>query len=225
MPKLWDAIKTRARFAKISLHEWRAFLWFAVLLALFALPYGFSSPGVSRVQWQGMLFQWAGVSIVAWGLADTRRRVFGKEALLKELWSRLQRLSYIIKPPPPITGSLGAIELGDSALIANAQVRVNVTGTLDERIADLTENLRRIDETLSVLQQEIRRVENQTADRIDSEQSERQTEDQSIRTVLEKAIVGGIHLEFAGVGFLLVGILFTSVPDLVASQLQEVGLP
>ena len=28
------------------------------------------SAGSDRVQWQGMLFQWAGVIIVAWGLAD-----------------------------------------------------------------------------------------------------------------------------------------------------------
>ena len=78
---------------------------------LFALPYWFGSPQM-RVQWQGMLFQWAGVIIVAWGLADTRHRLFHKRRLLQALWDGLRRLSYIIKPPPPIILSAAPCNLG-----------------------------------------------------------------------------------------------------------------
>jgi ketopantoate reductase len=56
---------------------------------------------------------------------------------------------------------------------AVASLRVNVAGTPDERIAALTENLRRVDEALSVLQRDILDVKHQAAERIDSERSER----------------------------------------------------
>jgi hypothetical protein len=53
-------------------------LWIVAFLILFAAPYLFTSPGVERVKWQGTLFQWAGVTIVAWGLAETRHQLFHK---------------------------------------------------------------------------------------------------------------------------------------------------
>jgi hypothetical protein len=100
MPILWDTVKIRSRVAKGVLHDWRApGLWLLAFLVLFALPCLFLPAGSDRVQWQGMLFQWAGVIIVAWGLADTRRRLFHKPPLRQELWNRLRRRSHIIKPP------------------------------------------------------------------------------------------------------------------------------
>src|SRR6266480_4621540 len=77
MSKIWDG--TRARFAKASVKDLVGpGLWLTAFLVLFALPCLFSSPGATRVQWQGMFFQCAGVLLVAWGLADTRHRLFHK---------------------------------------------------------------------------------------------------------------------------------------------------
>lgn len=222
MSKLWDGIKTRSRFAKGAMKDFRPVgLWIVAFLILFAAPYLFTSPGVERVKWQGTLFQWAGVTIVAWGLAETRHQLFHKTPLWRELWGWLRKLSYILKPPPPITAYLTATLEGGDVLTARASVRENVTGTLDERVAALTENLSRVDETLSELQQAIDSVKQQAAERTDRERSERLAEERAIRDLLEKATVGGIKLELAGLGFLLVGILFASVPEFVAALLYE----
>jgi hypothetical protein len=224
MSKIWDGLKMRGRFAKASAKDLVGpGLWLTALLVLFALPCLFSSPGATRVQWQGMFFQCAGVLLVAWGLADTRHRLFHKTPLRRELWDRVRRVSYVIKPPPPINISAEMAGAGN-AIIGAGEVRINVPAvTLEERLTALTKDVRRVEETVSALQRDLLNAKREVGERIDRESSERQIENRSIRDLLEKATVGGIHLEFAGVGFLLAGILFTSVPEWVASVLQKIG--
>jgi hypothetical protein len=218
--KLWDSIKTRASFAKTSRLDWKGFgYWFISVLILLLLPYLWSS-GTVRVQWQGVLLQWSGVIVVALGLAETRRGVFGKTPLRTELWNRICRLRYIINPPPPIVASTAAQETGDS-FAATAIVRRKVEGTLEEQIAALTENALRMDHDLSVLQQDIQVLRRETSERIASERQNREEAERAIRNQIEDAIIGGIHLEIAGVGYLLLGILFSGVPERVASILQS----
>jgi hypothetical protein len=223
MPTLWEAIRTRGRVAKAVLRDWTILGQCLLgLIVLFALPCLWLPAGSDRVQWQGMLFQATGIIIVAWGLADTRRRLFNKAPLLKELWDRLRRLSHIIKPRTQIIGALAAVEAGNS-LQAHAIIRKNVAGSVEERLTALTENLRHIDEELSQLHQHVLRLEKEIITRIESERRERQSEERSIRELIENATVGGIHLEYSGMVFLLIGTLFTSVPNFVASVLGKVG--
>jgi hypothetical protein len=217
---LWDGIKTRARFAQNAWRDWRAFRWWLVsVLILLALPFLWSS-GAIRVQWQGIFLQWAGVVVVAWGLAETRRGVFGKTPLRTELWNRLL---YIIKPPPPIVGSLAVTETADS-FEGIVDVRRNVEGTLEQQVAALTENLLSMDRTLSILQQDIQGLRRETTERIVSERQDRHEAERAIRNQLEEATIGGIHLELAGVGYLLIATLLSGVPEYVASVLQRIGL-
>jgi hypothetical protein len=190
-------------------------------MILLALPYLWSS-GIALVQWQGVFLQWAGVLVVAWGLAETRRGVFGKTPLRTELWNRIRRLRYIINPPPPIVVSMAAHEEGDSFHSA-AIVQRKVEGTLEERVAVLTENLLRMDHDLSVLQQDIQVLRRETSERIVSERQNREETERAIRNQVEEAIIGGIHLEIAGVAYLLIATLLSGVPEYVAWVLQKIG--
>jgi hypothetical protein len=220
---LWGGIKTRARFTLIAWRDWRSFAyWLVSVLILLALPFLWAS-GTVRVQWQGILLQWAGVLVVAWGLAETRRGVFAKTPLRTELWSRIRRLLYIIKPPPPIVASMAVTETGDS-IEAIAVVRRKVEGTLEERVATLIENVLSMDHTLSKLQQDIQGLRRETTERMVSERQDRDEAQRAIRNRLEEAIIGGIHLELAGVGYLLIATLLSGVPECVASVLQRIGL-
>ena len=222
--KLFDGIKQRVRFARAACHEWRRVgWWLAAFAALFALPYLWAS-GPDRVQWQGMFFQWAGILVVAWGLADTRRNVFGKPPLHTSLWDRLSRVRYIIKPPGPIVATMSAIEADDDFMTAYVQIRNPVVGDLEARIEALAKNQRLVDQEVSTQRQVIDRLETEVTERIGTEMRERSDADKRIRVLLEGAIIGGIHLEFAGVGFLLIGIAFTSIPNWIASLLKFVSL-
>ena len=220
MGKLFDGIKQRARFARAAGQDWKPVaLWLATFAVLYALPYLWSS-GADRVQWQGMFFQWAGVIVVAWGLAETRRNLFGKPPLLKALTERFRRISYIFKPPPPITASMAAVEAGDAFMSAHAIVRKSVTGDVDARIAALAENQRRMDQETAEQRKLTERLTAELGQRIDAEQRERSDGEKRMRTLVEGAVIGGIHLEVAGVAFLLIGIAFTSIPNWIAEWLR-----
>ncbi len=219
-----EALKQRGRIARGVAFEWRRVAcWLAAFAAMFALPYAWSS-GLERVEWQGMFFQWAGVMVVAWGLADTRRKLFGKPPLPKQLWDRLRRIGYIIKPPPPIIATMGAVEAADFITNAHGTVRDPITGDLEARVEAMAKNLQRIDEALGLQRQSIEKLEATTKQSVEAERRERTDQDRKISGRLEDAIIGGLHLEFAGVAFLFVGIAFTSIPNRIASLLQVVGL-
>jgi len=171
-----------------------------------------------------MFFQWAGVMVVAWGLADTRRKLFGKPPLPKQLWDRLRRIGYIIKPPPPISATAAVVEAMDFMTNAHATVRDRITGDLEARVEALAKNLRRVDEALAQQRQSIEKLEAATKQSVEAERRDRTDEDRKISSQLEEAVIGGLHLEFAGVAFLIIGIAFTSVPNRVGSLLHVVGL-
>jgi hypothetical protein len=221
--KVWEGMKTRARFARNWLRDLRGVGWWLLsVMILLALPSLWSS-GTARVQWQGVFLQWAGVIVVAWGLAETRREVFGKTPLRTELWSRIRRLRYIINPPPPIVASMAVHEAGDT-LQATVIVRQKVEGTLEERVTTLTDNVLRMDHDLAVLQQDIQVLRRETSEHIVSERQNREEAERAIRNQIEEAIIGGIHLEIAGVGYLLIATLLSGVPEYVASVLQKIGV-
>jgi hypothetical protein len=77
---------------------------------------------------------------------------------------------------------------------------------------------------LSRQQQAIERSQTESNERINSERSEREAADKEIHGRLKDAIIGGIHLEIAGVIFLFVGIAFTAIPNWIAFWLKFVGL-
>jgi hypothetical protein len=60
--------------------------------------------------------------------------------------------------------------------------------------------------------------------RVNRERDKRQADLLEVRKLIEEAVIGGIHLELGGLVYLLVGILFTSVPEEAASLLQKIGL-
>ena len=156
--------------------------WLASFAALLALPYVWSD-GPERVQWQGMLFQWAGVMIVAWGLADTRRKLFDKPPLLNQLWGRVRRIGYIIKPPPPIIASMQAVEAGNSTLKAHGTVRHSVTGDIGARVEALAKNQQLIDAELSQQHQAIDRLEVTIKEGVEGERRERADADKNISAI------------------------------------------
>src|SRR6266480_1914621 len=168
MSKIWDG--TRARFATASVKDLVGpGLWLTAFLVLFALPCLFSSPGATRVQWQGMFSNALACSLWhgAWRILDID--CFTKHPLRRELWDRLRRFSYVIKPPPPINISAEMAGAGN-AIIGAGEVRANVAAvTLEERLAALTKDVRRVEETVSALQRDLLNAKREVSERIDRE--------------------------------------------------------
>lgn len=193
---------------------------FLVPATLLGLPAGLPD----RMRWSGMLFQFAGLAMVVVGL-NLSRQVFGRNSIWKAIIQWLGRARYIVVPLKPITGR-GDLRAG-LAMMGDAEVTVSgrkESQNIDERVAALEAELGRLDGKLTETRQEVRKLQSDTNDRIINEQAERQSEDQKISKRLETAAIGGIHLELAGVAYLVVGIALTSVPDEIAALIRAVGL-
>jgi hypothetical protein len=89
---------------------------------------------------------------------------------------------------------------------------------LDDRVARLESDFRRLEEQLS---EEVRRIE--ATDSAERERAKRQADVHGIRKQLEDAIIGGIHLEIFGFLCLCFGTAFTTVPGEIAWLLGAIG--
>lgn len=59
---------------------------------------------------------------------------------------------------------------------------------------------------------------------IDGERAARETRDEDVTRQLGTAVIGGIHLEVAGVVYLFIGITLAAVPEEMAWLLRAIGL-
>lgn len=225
-----DGVVRRWRFARSWVRDGTPlWLWLAVAAVMFGLPYlfpvaafGLDATISDRVRWSGMLFQFAGLATVVWGL-NRSRELFDRPSLWKAIGQWLGRARHIVKPPPPIsaTANLGA---GAAAAMGTAEARVKVSGgTLEDRVKRLEEEADRLDKKLSETRRNLSELRSETNQRLGRERAERVADDRKVSRQLETATIGGIHLEVAGLAYLFVGIAMTAVPAEVAWLLQRIG--
>jgi hypothetical protein len=106
---------------------------------------------------------------------------------------------------------------------AEGTLSVRKGASIESRVAKLEDDLKRLDGNLAETKQDLRNLRSETNEKIDKERSERYSDDQKISKRLETAAIGGIHLELAGVAYLVVGITLTSVPDVFVALISAVG--
>src|SRR5262245_27008713 len=89
-----------------------------------------------RVRWAGLVLQLAGLSTVAWGLRETRKR-FGKPSFLTELWAARPRWRRDIN----IVVGAGNINLEGARVDAVGTVGFPPDATLEQKVAAIQSNL------------------------------------------------------------------------------------
>lgn len=232
MKKVRDALAWRLRIARRWIRDgtplWQ---WLAVAIVLFGLPYvfpvahfGVSANLADRVRWSGMLFQFAGLATVVWGL-NRSRQLFDRSSLWKAIGQWLGRVRYIVRPPKAMTVTATGLSAG-AATVSGTGAVLSVTsgGTLEERVARLEHDAKRIEAKLSDIDRDIRKLRSETNEHIERERRDWQASDRTISEQLETATIGGIHLEVAGLVFLFVGIAFATMPREIAWLVQATGL-
>ena len=226
MGRLRDGLATRWRFARPWLREGEPlWLWLAVAILLLVAAYVFPAPATlpDRVRWSGMLFQFVGLIPVLYGL-NKAPQFFDRPPLWKTVGQWLGRARYMLWPPKPIRAS-GAATAG--AAVASGTMEARVTrsgGSLEDRVKRLEADVNRIEEKLPAIEQSIRKLRDETIERIAREQTDRQGSHREIEKKLESVTIGDIHLLFGGVVFLFFGIAFATVPNEIAWVLQRWGL-
>jgi hypothetical protein len=175
-----------------------------------------------RLRWSGMLFQFAGLAMVVVGL-NLSRQVFGQSSIWKAIVAWFGRVPYMVVPPKAVTATMNIREAGSDGCSAEGTVSVRQGTSIEDCVAKLEDDLKRLHGKLAETKQDVRNLRRETIEKIDQERSERYSEDQKISKRLETAAIGGIHLELAGVAYLVVGIALTSVPDELAALVSAVG--
>jgi hypothetical protein len=183
---------------------------FGVMVACAIGYWSFRQNLSAEIACAGMILQWFGLSVVAWGIVKLRQR-FKRPSWFGRLWSAVQRprdLTTQLTEGVMMATGQGTATLVLSLVDATIEQRLNaVEATVKQLRTDLNEKAQALTTSVEAVKQGVRReAENRAA---------------VIRDVLrqfEDVSAGGIHLESIGLCWLFVGVLFTSLPNELARR-------
>ena len=176
---------------------------FLISLALF--------PGwEARLRIAGLFLQLFGIAVVVWGLSETGR-LFGKPNPMQYTVEWFKRFPRFDAEGRIFAASVATVQ-GAAMVSAVGTVSVRATATLEERVAALEAAQKHLMEQVGEIQgryeQQIRVVRNE----LESERRERAVQDEKTQERLEEASAGGLHLEWAGVLWLVLGLVLATAP-------------
>lgn len=200
---------TLERFARWLIWTALLFIFCGVLIPL---VFGHQPTLESRFRWAGLGLQLAGLCSVVVGLLESRT-IFGKPSLREMI-----AMFFGAEKPKrgvSLSGEMVALFLSD------ADVRVKVgTTDINKRLDQLEQDVNALWERSQKAEANLKGLEDRTVARLDELRRDREEEELNLRAKLEAAAIGGIHLEFYGVGFLLFGIVFATIPTELGSGVE-----
>lgn len=194
--------------------------WFFVVV-LVVFIFGYLLPGTAddRVRYCGLSLQVVGISIVAWGLR-ARQRLFNLPSHFENLRAWLHRRPRWGATPQTISViGTGGVSVSGSGKIS-FWIDVRPEASIEDRLAALETNVKSLKaeqvETAKELQEETRK----RIEAADSERRKRESAVIDIRRQLETLGVGGLQLEWAGVFWLILGVVLATIPSEIAGWLK-----
>lgn len=163
------------------------------------------------------MLQLFGLALVAKGLSDARV-LFGRPPLTASIRRWFVRLwSALFRPPRTATlqADLGAT-LGLSGDLSLRKIPGSAS-TLEQRVEALERNLKELESEMRRDLDGFREHVGQIRTDVHREVRDRTDADRQIARRIEEFAVGGLHLEFVGMVWLLFGTLATSAPDETAA--------
>ncbi len=197
---------------------WR--VWGALAVAMFVALIGSQLPGTvdDRVRYCGLALELLGIFTVVSGLRE-KRLLFKRPGLLDHVCSWLARRPRWGARTQTLSASLFANAQAFGTAKLSVWQGTSPEASAEARLAALEANVETLrtehSETSKELQEEIRK----RADAVDSERLARESADRDIRTQLETFGAGSLHLETAGLFWLVLGVALATAPTEVASAL------
>ena len=107
---------------------------------------------------------------------------------------------------------------------AHGQVRASHEDkSLEEKVNWLLDQVEKLEKRLGDLRREGRQREKKLEGLIEEEASERESADENISRQIEEVAIGGLHLEFMGLVWLVIGIILSSFPVVLGGVLSPFG--
>lgn len=169
-----------------------------------------------RVRIAGFAICMLGVALVVHGIKD-KTRAFSRPTMGQRVRAWLDRQPQVFGRQPAITGvagvSIGMVSVSGSGTVT---ARGRRTSTVEDRVAELEEDVRRINERIAAAEV---KIQTESTERRRAIEEARASSEEAVRKVserLEDLSVGGLNFEAVGVAWLIVGNVVTTFPDFIA---------
>lgn len=212
------ALKLRKRirniFRVLTIDAQRAWEAILPLMVLLLLPGLVTCDAEDHLRYAGLLLQVAGLVVVAMGIHDTRRR-FGRSTLTEAIGEWLGKLKVALGPPLTHVSATATISL-EGRVAGSGTVSGTLTAqsaTIEGRLAELARADHEIRQRLTELSNQVAAIRPELRAIVDDEMKHRAQADLKLRRLLEDQAAGGLHLETAGLLWLLVGTVVGSIPS------------
>jgi hypothetical protein len=194
---------------------WVAVAFPALAMSTVWIRYG---PGDDmRVRIAGFLLSLLGVGLVAIDIR-AKTRAFKKPSLIARVRAWVSRRPPLLSSQGT-TVNLGAAAAGGSSRLSGTLTTRAPRTTLDERVAGLEEDVRKLRDELSKTTLDIRTEADRRARDIEETRRASATAVGALSSQIEDLSVGGLNFEAVGVVWVMVGTFVSTFPDLVASWL------
>ena len=177
----------------------------------------------TRLRIAGLFLQLFGIAVVIWGLSETgklfaRPNPMQYTAAWFKRFPRFNAESRILAASGTVTLLQGA---GMVSAVGTVSARANAT--VEERVAALEADQKQLIEKVRDIrghyEEQIRVVRNE----LESERRERTAQDERTHKRVEEVSAGGLHLEWAGVCWLLLGLVLATAPTEIIGLFSYLG--
>jgi hypothetical protein len=217
---LWSRLSLKEGRAKkviniLTKEAWPFWLLIGGLCGSWGIAFLAASQLTEQVLYAGTFLQFIGLGTVAFGINDLRKS-FGKPSLKARISTWVQHLLTAILEPTPVSGTIVAANMTGKATISGAALTETSGLSLDQRVDALEKALtaykKEQAERLAEIRNNIGRVEAQ----VENEGNARKESDNRLLEKIEDVAVGGIRMEAIGLVWLVLGMLGTSIPKVIA---------
>jgi len=167
-------------------------------------------------RYAGLFLQIIGIMTVAIRLYD-RRVLFNRPSFVARVLSWFHNLLHLFEKAKTVQLSGSARVQASSSLDMMVWRGTSNGQSNEERINALVANLETLKNEQSKILSRIQSETTKRSEAIDLERNQRESADREFQKRLEKLGAGGLHIEWAGVIWLIAGIVFATIPDEISS--------
>ena len=210
--RLWQWLRAIARWLWDGRDGWGPLL--VVITIIFAASSG-AKVLDDGLRYAGLFLQILGVVTVAIGLRD-RRQTFQKLGFLRLFLLWLERFPRYA-PKPHVISAQG---IASGSAFGSAYVfewhGIPDDATIEDRLTVLQRNLDTVKQLALDAQKQAQEEAAKLQSKLEKESHERETSERALGAKLESVGAGNLHLEAAGVFWLIVGIILGTAPSEMA---------
>jgi len=201
------------------LDGWR--VWAPLAVVFLLATTGSLLPGSpeDHARYIGVVLQLLGIGTVVHGLRD-RRRLFQRPSLLSHIRTWFSGRPRLNPKPHVIHVASGNVVASGSTAKISVWRGAPPDSSLDARIDALQANLETLRTEHADTSRELRDEVRVRAEQVDLERRARETAIGDIRSRVDTLGAGGLHIESAGLFWLIVGVVLGTVPGEIASLVR-----